>query len=528
MSDQVASNSSSLGPDLTGKQLGDYQLLRRLGHGGMAEVYLAEQRSLRRQVAIKVLRGDLATDATYVQRFHLEAQAAASFVHSGIVQIHEVGCADGIHFIAQEYVQGQNLRELLSRSGPPDLKRGLHIMFCVTGALAQAAEHGIVHRDIKPENIMLSRAGDVKVADFGLARLTSGEPGLNLTQVGITMGTPLYMSPEQVEGRPLDPRSDIYSLGVTCYHMLAGEPPFQAETALGVAVQHLKTDPPSLASHRPDLPEDLCRIVHRMLAKDPADRYQTAREIIRDLRSLHGEEFAGASHEPFEGGPSDGGPDDAASQHSTQRLAATERLAALMRSEKVPRQGRRRWLLTAGCLPVAFLGGGLAAWWNREPDLLAGAGSAAPAIARRNSAREQYEFARRFPSEDSWLSVKTYFPADLHYVRLAEQELAMLYLRRDDYAAADELFTKFANLGDVEEELRAFGLAGQCVVLCLQGDHERSVAKMNELFELRDKLRDPGMQLLLRQAIMQNRRALKFQTSQQWEAWAQARFDDDS
>src|SRR4051812_20156610 len=225
-----------LDPDLSGRQLGGYRLLRRLGRGAMAEVYLAEQVSLGRQVAFKVLRSTLATDAIYVQRFHHEARAAAQLVHANIVQIHEVGCVDGVHFIAQEYVQGLNLAELLTRKGAGDVARSLGIVRQVAAALNKAAEHGIVHRDIKPENIMLAASGEVKVADFGLARLFDRDDANNLTQVGITMGTPLYMSPEQVEGRALDPRSDIYSLGVTWYQMLVGEPPFRGDTALSIAV----------------------------------------------------------------------------------------------------------------------------------------------------------------------------------------------------------------------------------------------------------------------------------------------------
>ncbi len=220
----------------------------------MAEVYLAEQISLSRQVAFKVLRPNLATDATYVQRFDQEARAAAQLVHANIVQIFEVGCVDGVHFIAQEYVQGSNLAEMLARRAPPTLARSLAILRQVAAALDKAAQAGIVHRDIKPENIMLAAGGEVKVADFGLARVYSQEPANNLTQIGVTMGTPLYMSPEQVEGRPLDPRSDIYSLGVTAYQTLVGEPPFRGETALGIAVQHLKNPPPRWKTAAPICP----------------------------------------------------------------------------------------------------------------------------------------------------------------------------------------------------------------------------------------------------------------------------------
>src|SRR5262249_10691504 len=144
---------------------------------------------------------------------------------------------------------------------------------------------GIVHRDIKPENIMLSPTGEVKVADFGLARVLN-DTEANLTQVGMTMGTPLYMSPEQFEGKPLDPRSDIYSVGVTCFHMLVGRPPFEADTALGIAVQHLQSPTPSVAELRPDLPTPLCDIVMRMLAKNPAERFASGRELLKALNAL--------------------------------------------------------------------------------------------------------------------------------------------------------------------------------------------------------------------------------------------------
>ncbi len=273
--------------DLSGRTLGDYRLLRRLGRGGMAEVYLADQASLRRQVALKVLKSGLASDDVYVKRFHQEAQAAAALVHANIVQVYEVGRIDGVHYIAQEYVQGNNLRELLVRQGPPDARLAIRIMRQAAAALYRASERGIVHRDIKPENIMLTRAGEVKVADFGLARVTRDGDALNLTQVGVTMGTPLYMSPEQVEGKPIDHRSDIYSLGVTCYHMLTGAPPFRGETALSVAVQHLKSQPERLENLRPDLPTALCRIVHKMLEKDASHRYNSARELLKDLRVAH-------------------------------------------------------------------------------------------------------------------------------------------------------------------------------------------------------------------------------------------------
>ena len=212
---------------LVGKTLKDYYVLRRLGQGAMAEVYLAQQISLGRQVALKVLNAELARDPIYVERFHHEARAAAALgprgnradLRSGAERRRAEGTA---HFIAQEYVPGRNLGEVIRSRGRLEPALALDILRQVAAALAKAASEGIVHRDIKPENIMLARSGEVKVADFGLARV-QGDGGVNLTQIGVTMGTPLYMSPEQIEGRPLDSRSDIYSLGVTAYHMLAGD-----------------------------------------------------------------------------------------------------------------------------------------------------------------------------------------------------------------------------------------------------------------------------------------------------------------
>src|SRR5438477_4222174 len=220
-------------PDWSGKNLGDFHLLRRLGQGGMGQVYLAEQISLKRKVAIKTMRTDLAVSAVSLQRFKAEAEAIARLNHANIVQVYAIGEEAGLHYMALEYVEGRNLREFLSKKGPPELPLALSIMRQVAAALQRAGELGIVHRDIKPENILLTRRGEVKVADFGLSRCyADGQPATHLTQPGLTMGTPLYMSPEQIQGNPVDPRSDIYSFGVSCYHMLTGQPPFRGQTAL--------------------------------------------------------------------------------------------------------------------------------------------------------------------------------------------------------------------------------------------------------------------------------------------------------
>ena len=177
----------------------------------------------------------------------------AKLNHPNIVHIYTLGHVDGIRFIAMEYVQGTNLRDYILKKGPLDLPLALSIMKQAGVAVGVAGELGLIHRDIKPENLLLTRKGQVKVADFGLCRDQDSD-GLQVTQPGVTMGTPLYMSPEQAQGKPLDHRSDLYSLGVTFYQMLAGVPPFEGQTALAVALKHVKDVPVSLAVHRPDLP----------------------------------------------------------------------------------------------------------------------------------------------------------------------------------------------------------------------------------------------------------------------------------
>ena len=495
--------------DLSGRQLGNYQLLRRLGRGAMAEVYLAEQISLRRQVAFKVLRSNLATDASYVQRFHREAQAAASLIHANIVQIYEVGCVDGVHYIAQEYVQGSNLGELLVRRGAPTLKQSLGIMLQTASALHKAAEHGIVHRDIKPENIMLAESFDVKVADFGLARVASAENSTTLTQAGFTMGTPLYMSPEQVEGKPLDGRSDIYSLGVTCYHMLAGQPPFRGETALSVAVQHLREQPPRLDNHRPDLPPALCRIIHKMLAKDPKERYSDARELARDLRAVAATELG--DHE-FDVDLMTNG--NFAPTSSAARATATARLDVLMKTTtmQMPRRSQNWWW--AAGVAAAFLAGlGIARAINQP--LIKSLPPNALNVERKLNAEAQYVYAAMVDTEEAWKSVAAYHPDDRLNGLRAQQQLARLYLEDDDYQRAMTVFTDFANQPDTELQFKAFGLAGQSVVLALEGRHKASADKLAELWPMRQSL-DSQMRDLMAYVLRKNQKALAGPMTNDW------------
>ena len=275
--------------DLTGRTIGDFHILRHLGAGGMGHVYLARQLSLKREVAVKFLRHELATNANALKRFEAEAHAVARLNHPNIVQVYAVGEHEGLRFMALEYVEGRNLRDYLDRRGSPDLAVSLSVMRQVAFALQRAHEEGIVHRDIKPENILVTRRVGVKVTDFGLSRVFAGDgERIHLTQSGMTLGTPLYLSPEQAQGHAVDHRSDIYSLGVTCYHLLAGEPPFRGSTAVEVALKHVTDPPRPLAQLRPDLPADLAALVHKMMAKRADERYQSAREVLRDLAKVRG------------------------------------------------------------------------------------------------------------------------------------------------------------------------------------------------------------------------------------------------
>jgi eukaryotic-like serine/threonine-protein kinase len=461
--------------DLVGKKLKDFFILRRLGRGAMAEVYLAQQLSLGRQVALKVLNAELARDPNYVRRFDHEARAAAALVHGGIVQIYEVGQEDGIHYIAQEYVPGRNLGEVIRGSGSLAPQLTLDIVRQVAAALAKASSEGIVHRDIKPENIMLASSGEVKVADFGLARILGDHPAggasaANLTQIGVTMGTPLYMSPEQIEGRPLDSRSDIYSLGVTAYHMLAGQPPFNGDSPLAVAVQHLNQPSTPLAIHRPDVPPHLAQLVERMMAKNPADRFPDPTALLVELHALatEGAQQGWATR-----------PDPTALSQiliaADQRSAATMRLDELMKTTTIPRQKHpsRRWLV-AGIVACALVGAGLAALTGPR-SLWAGAQLGPP---KRDTVWAQLYHAKDVDTAAAWQAVIAKFPDATPYSHnLAKQGLVYYYLRAQKYSEAIKLLEELA----AQPDFKAFGIAGLVVAYTNLGDDERAYEENSQL-----------------------------------------------
>lgn len=264
-----------------------YRLRRELASGGMATVHLADDVVLDRPVALKILAPSLAADAAFVDRFRQEARAAGQLRHPNVVTVYDWGAMDGTWFIAMEYVEGRTLADIIAEDGPLPANEAAAIAVEIVEALDAAHRQGLVHRDVKPSNIIVTPDGRVKIADFGIARAARG--GLDLTQVGMIVGTAAYLSPEQAQGANVDPRSDLYALGVVLFEMTTGRLPFTSDDALGYATQHVSSPPPRLRTIRPDLPAEFDDLVDRLLAKDPNHRYQTAADLAVDLRAIAGQ-----------------------------------------------------------------------------------------------------------------------------------------------------------------------------------------------------------------------------------------------
>jgi eukaryotic-like serine/threonine-protein kinase len=256
-----------------------YVIKRKLGSGGMADVYLAEDQELGRRVALKLLDDRHASDEQFVERFRREAQSAAGLNHPNIVSIFDRGRAEGTYYIAMEYLDGRTLKELIVRNGPTPIPIAIDYARQILGALSFAHRGGIVHRDIKPHNIIVGGDGRLKVTDFGIARSGTSQ----MTEAGSIVGTAQYLSPEQARGAPVDPRSDLYSLGIVLYEMLTGEVPFTGDTPVEIAMKHLSQVPAPPSELRSEVPHDLDAVVLRALAKDPDQRYGSAEEMDADL-----------------------------------------------------------------------------------------------------------------------------------------------------------------------------------------------------------------------------------------------------
>ncbi|TWU43904.1 Serine/threonine-protein kinase PrkC [Novipirellula aureliae] len=437
---------------LMGSRLGNYQILRKLGRGGMADVYAARDLILGREVAIKVLRSDFASDETYVNRFRREAKAAAKLNHPNIIQIYEVGNVDSFHYIAQELVDGDNLRQVITRSGAVSADEAIEVLMAVGSALEVAAEARITHRDIKPENIMRSSRGIIKVADFGLARVATDSVDAtrsDLTQVGLTLGTPRYMSPEQIQGHVVDVRSDLYSLGISMYHLIAGRPPFEAEDPLALAVMHLHEIPAplDLARGSSDVPEWLIAIVAKLIRKRPEDRFQSPSEV---LAAIHAQTISGGT-----------------SAVTIGTAAATVRLQRIVDESR--QRNRRKALKWTGAVAAVMIGiiGTCAAMLSRPPKSVTQI-LRPDQVPQATSVEEQYLIAVVRNDEAGWSAVSDYFPPvenqSLHIRYYAKSQLQMARQMQSDnqWRAAEEVLRRLSADPKIDRLYRTLALVSRC------------------------------------------------------------------
>ena len=270
--------------NLEGKVLGSrYEILEKVGNGGMATVYKATDKVLKRHVAVKILRDEFTTDEEFIKRFETEAQSAARLVHPNIVSIFDVGVDNGIYYIVMELIQGKTLKEIiLEEKGPLPWKWSVNVAIQIASALEMAHRNNIVHRDIKPHNIIITEDGIAKVTDFGIAKAVSNS---TITAFGTTIGSVHYFSPEHAKGGYTDAKSDLYSLGVVLYEMVTGKVPFDADTPVSVALKHMQEDPIEPIEENPHLPESVNKIIMKAMKKDTMARYQTSTELLQDLRT---------------------------------------------------------------------------------------------------------------------------------------------------------------------------------------------------------------------------------------------------
>jgi uncharacterized RDD family membrane protein YckC/predicted Ser/Thr protein kinase len=264
-----------------GTMVGPYRIVRRVGRGGMGSVYEAIDERSSQRIALKVLSAELSAQPDFVARFHRESRALSTFSDKRIARVFFSGAAEGVPFFAMEFVDGRNLEEILIAEGVLKPERAIEWMREIAVGLDVAAQHGLVHRDVKPTNILIDDSGQVRIVDFGLAKALDSETRLTVT--GAVVGTPFYLSPEQGLSKPVDQRSDIYSLGATFYHLLTGKPPFEADNSVSIILKHVHDAVPPIRDRNPRIPESLARIVQRCLSKEPRHRYQDYDELIRDL-----------------------------------------------------------------------------------------------------------------------------------------------------------------------------------------------------------------------------------------------------
>jgi eukaryotic-like serine/threonine-protein kinase len=335
---------------------GRYRVVRKLGGGGMADVYLCEDLTLGRHVAIKVLLQRYLNDPTFVERFRREAKAAAGLNQQNLVAIYDWGEVDGTYYIVMEYVEGETLKDLIRRRGRLSGNESVAVTLQLLAAVDFAHRSGIVHRDIKPQNIMIDRDGTAKVMDFGIAR--AGDSGM--TEAGSILGTAQYLAPEQAKGYPVDERSDLYSVGVCLYEMLTGTVPFKGDSAVTVALKHVNEVPVEPSELVPGMPYAMNQIVLKAMAKDPGDRYQSAAEFARDLRAAR------------EGGPVQAAAFDAGGERTRVMGAVAAGTTSVLDQPMPPRRKKSKWPLVLIILLLAIIAAvAVALWWTMSGNKVA-------------------------------------------------------------------------------------------------------------------------------------------------------------
>lgn len=520
-----------------GDRVGAYRIERKIGSGGMADVFYAMHEGLHRPAAIKVLRASLATDKIHLQRFMQEARAAAALVHPNIVQVYDVGQSSEHQYIAQEFVAGSNLRQYLSlqdlpgkavanesqdasqnagkldgsatvelqgltsvgqspipSSGearvPRDRQLGLpetlSILLQILSALSKSASSGIVHRDIKPENIMLTSDGDVKVADFGLARILLGDDP-QLTRAGTTLGTPMYMSPEQIQEGQVDIRSDLYSLGVTLYHMLAGRPPFLGDTPLALAMKHVQTPLPDIREFRRDIPESMRKLLGRLLEKLPQDRFATPDKAMEFLRQARHQDLA--TIWPDQTVPLPG----LNHQRQSGPLQATLMLQSKLRKRR--QASRYKWLArgAVGLVLITMFTLGLVLTFKRPYNFFEDSPTDVyTSIPMLETVQKQYQAAllsTDLNPKAKWEAVEYYFKKDASelnriYAGMASIQLARKHQAMLDYQAAKDSLKPTLNDSAMPENLKALAHLQIAIGAEETGNDEEMRAEVDKAVEI--------------------------------------------